>query len=742
MSVRPSDAPVPCARCGAPVEPLRAPCVVLLDAEPEPRVLCSLACRDSLVAGLAAVPTVRVGQARSERPRSDRPRSATSSWTSSSDPGLVKTRKRRDATWTGDHAPSAPPPLAPPPTLALGLACAALVSAAFATGITVAAISAVFVIASAAAALAGGAHLRESAGWVAYVAGPTAAVVSAASAIVIQLDGSDARLPLVGAAFVAALANLRWWIDSLTEAPVHALEQRVRRSVPGSVRVAGPEGAPESVPVERVRVGEEIVVEEGDVVGVDGVVQKGSAVVLLHPTSRSPVRREPGAPVLAGARVVEGRLRVLATRVGPDRALLRPLRFADASAADAAPLTRLASRLVALTSIVAAVGVIAGVVLAAPEGGLAARLAAGAAVLVALPVLSLRRASSTPFAAAALAAAERGVTFASAHALDRAGRVTSAVLCSHGTVTEGTPEVVEAYSIGDAPSTLAAVIGLAAAVEQDAAHPTARALVAHARATGAPLPTVRRVTVVPGRGVRASGPDGEVVLVGSRQLLLDEATSVAAVEPEVQAAEARGLSVVFVAVDGKARAWIALRDEVRNGARAAVQRLIDLDIDALIVSGDHRGSVEALAKSVDVDHVKAELGPEERVAEVRRLREVGGRVAVVGRVISDAEVLAAADLPVLLGAAGSPESERGVALASDDLRDASAALWMARAASRDALRASVSAVAAGAVLVAIGALGLAAPGIVAILALFVDLYALPTPARVLQRIELRLPGRG
>jgi P-type E1-E2 ATPase len=576
---------------------------------------------------------------------------------------------------------------------------------------------------------------------VAYLAGPLAAAVSTVSAIWMQLDGSDARLPLVGAAFVAALANLRWWIDSLTEAPVHALELRVRRSVPTVVRAVRPDGSVENVPIDRVRVGEEILVEEGELVGVDGVVSKGSAVVLLHPTSSSPVRRGVGLPILAGARVIEGRARILATHVGPDRALLRPLRFADASAADAAPLTRLAARLLALAAGVAGLGVVLAVVLAAPEGGLGARLAAGAAVLVAVPALALRRASSVPFAAAALAAAERGITFASARALDRAGRVTTAVLSAHGTLTEGTPEVVEGHGIGgEDAAALERMVLLAAAIESESSHPIARAITAHA--AGKELPTVRRVAAVPGRGMRATGPDGELVLVGNRQLLLDEGTSVAVVEADVQRAEGRGLSVVFVASEARARAWLALRDEIRPGARAAVQRLIDLDVEVLVLSGDHRGTVEALSRGVDVDNVKAELAPEERVAEVRRLRDVGGRVCVIGRPDLDRDVLGAADVPVQLGAAGAPESERGVSLATDDLRDASAALWIARAASRDALRASIGAIAAGLVLVTIGALGLAAPGVVAILALAVDLYSLPTPARVLKRIELRLPGRG
>lgn len=736
MSSRPAEPEVPCARCGRSVEPLRASCVSLLDGEPRPRVYCGVACRDADVSTLA---TLGARTETSSR-RDPRTLSASASWSAASGPDPMRARRRRDANWTGAHsAPAQPVPLAPPPTLALGLACAAIVAAAFAHDLTIAAVSAVFVLASAAAALAGGGHVRESAGWVAYVAGPLAAAISATSAISMQLDGSEARLPLVGAAFVAALANLRWWIDSLTEAPVHALELRIRRSVPAAVRAVRPDGSFESVSIDRVRVGEEILVEDGEIVGVDGMVARGSAVVLLHPTSRSPVRRIAGQPVLAGARVVEGRLRVLATHVGPDRALLRPLRFGDASAADAAPLTRLVARLLALAAAVVAVGVVLAVILAAPEGGLGARLAAGAAVLVAVPVLALRRASSAPFAAAALAAAERGITYASARALDRAGRVTTAVLSVHGTLTDGTPEVVAAHPIGS-DAALERTLSLAAAVESDSGHPFARAVVAYAAV--ADPPTVRRVTSVPGRGMRATGPDGELVLVGSRQLLLDEGTSVALIEAEAQRSESRALSVIFVAIESRARAWIALRDELRPGARAAVQRLIDLDIEVVALSGDHRGTIEALARDVDIDTVKAELTPEERVAEIRRLRDLGGRVSVIGRPDLDRDVLGVADVPVQLGAAGAPESERGVSLATDDLRDASAALWIARAASRDAMRASVGAIAAGLVLVAIGALGLAAPGIVAILALGVDLYSLPTPARVLKRIELRLPGRG
>jgi Cu+-exporting ATPase len=200
--------------------------------------------------------------------------------------------------------------------------------------------------------------------------------------------------------------------------------------------------------------------------------------------------------------------------------------------------------------------------------------------------------------------------------------------------------------------------------------------------------------------------------------------------------------VVFVGLDGRVRALVTLRDEDRLGARAAVQRLIDLGAEVVLISGDHRGTVEALAKHLDITHVKAELLPDEQGNEVRRLRETGGLVAVIGRAFQDDGALAEADVPVVLGAAGAPETDRAVSLTGDDVRDAAAALWLAHAARRAAWRGSTVAALGGGVLVTLAAVGLAAPAIAALLALGIDAYALPSAARLLRRIELRLPSRG
>lgn len=713
--------------CGTAVEPLRAPEVVLLDDGAT--YLCSAGCRGRFLESLSRVPPPPAATESSRRAFRPKVKSATSSQPP-----------------TGPHVPIVAP-VAPPPALGLALAGGGLLTAAFATGEQMASISGVLGAAAALVALVAGAHLRTARGWLAWISTPLAALLALGGAALGFSEALDVRMELATAAVVAGVANVRWWLDALADRPVAVRAARLRAYMPSTVRPAGTDPQQPLVPlpeteVARVRVGEEIVVREGDRVGVDGVGRAGDAELLLHPNAQTSTRRGVGDPVLAGARVTRGVLRVLATHVGGDRALLRPLRFGDANAAEAAVVTRLAGRVLALASFVVLSAVGLALLLGAPGESLAPRLLSAAAALVALPLLALRQTSSGPWIAAGLSAAERGIALSSARALDRAGRVGTAVLCTRGTLTEGTPEVVEIHGTGDASGDEAVAWAAAAEASLPEQRPLGAALVRWARSTGRPLPAMRRVQVVPGRGVRALAPGGEPIVAGNRQLLLEEGVSIAALEEAAVAAEARGHNVLWVAALGRARAIVSLRDEEHPGARAAVQRLIDLGVEAVLFTGDQRGTAMALARSLGIEHVKAELTPEERTAEVQRLRDAGSVVAAIGRAGSDDEVLAACDVPIVLGAAGSAANERGIALAGDDVRDAAAALWIAHATRREAIRGALLSAAGGTTLCVLGALGLLGPAVIAIAAVAIDAWVLPIAGRLVTRIDLRLPARG
>jgi cation transport ATPase len=586
----------------------------------------------------------------------------------------------------------------------------------------------------------------KRAGLLVWTAGPLGAVLAGVAAVVARHADPGAWLAVSGAGLAALFTVLRAWLDGKTRKPVTevalALTVPIPRKVRIPVRASHPtEVAEEEVPTDRVRAGEEVIAHKGDVVAVDGVVKAGEAEVLLFPGARTPTRRTIGDPLLAGARVLEGGVRLMVTRVGDDRALFRPLRFGQGTGPGAAKVARRAEQAARLGSIVAVTVAVGGLGLVDSGGGVAAQLAAAAAVLLGAPLLAARRSAEAPLVAAGAAAAARGVIFHDARTLEITGRVASCALCTHGTVTEGRPEVVEVHPLGGAdPRTLMALAAAAETAAEGSA--ISFAIRRYAERHGIAPESVRRATFLAGRGVTALGPGGEPLVIGNRQLLLEEGVSVAVADEEATRAEAQGYTALFVGLGGRVRAVLALQDEVRPGARAAVQRVVDLAVEPVLLSGDHRVTVEALARNLDVAHVKAELLPEERGAEVRRLAEGDGVVAVVGHPRHDDAALAAAGVPIVLGAAGGPGGDRGVALATDDLRDAAGALWIARASHREAWQGVLLSVGVGGLVVAGAAIGWVHPALAALLGVVVDLLTLPSGARMLERIERRLPSAG
>lgn len=713
----------PCPACGTPTDPLRAGRVAVF--EDGFRYLCDASCHTRYLAGERDHDTSRGFRV---PPRSE---------PSAPPARRVGEPPPRPATMAIQLADPVEPPW-----VGLGAAAVALLLAAIPGPFAIALASAAATVGACGLALRASWPSRLEVGWMAWTLGPAGASLAGIAALIAHYDGGS-RWGLAGAAVAAAVMVGRSWLDARMRRPVDEALAELLQPIPVDVRVPVKDAAnPFDVGVAytrtaHVRTGEEVLAFEGEVVAVDGVVKAGQAWAILHPGGRTPVRRVPGDPLLAGARIVEGDVRLLATRVGDDRALVRPRRFGRGSGPEAAAIARAAEQLSRWGGLAALVGAAGALALADADG-----LSAAAAVLVAVPLLAARRSAEAPLVAAAATAGARGIVYQNARTLDAAGRVAVAAFCTHGTVTEGDPEVVDVKAV-DRSGDVRPLIALASAAEAAAeGHPISNAIRRLADERGIAPQSVRRATFLPGRGVTALGPGGEALVIGNRALLLDEGVGVAVADADAAHAEARADTALFMGVGGRAQAVFALQHEVRLGARAAVQRLFDLGVEVVLLSGDHRATVEALARRLDVTHVKAELLPEERGAEVRRLRETGGMVAAVGHPREDDEALSAADVPVTLGAAGAPAGERGVALASDDVRDAAAAIWIAHAARREAWRAVTLSVGAGVVLVSLAVLGIAGPAAAALLAAGVDAFALPAAARLLRRIERRVPARG
>jgi cation transport ATPase len=511
----------------------------------------------------------------------------------------------------------------------------------------------------------------------ALLSAPVVACLAAIFATIAAHPKCGSAIALAGLIVFSTAATV--WLMQRARRGIEAERQAMALELNRSAhRVVG--GELTSARATDLRPGEEIIVEASEIVPVDVTVIAGTARVAPWLSAKSLVQRSEGDAVVAGARVHEGRLRAIVSWAGHDRAwmrlthdprrradLLAPLaRFGKLTAERGAPI---AAALAALTAFAADQDLL-GIALFA----VAAQAAIANAVLAEI--------GSVHVARTVLAALRHGIAFRTAEAFDRAGRVSTAAFCARGTLLLGEPEVANIEAIGDFEPEK--VLALVAGAESGATHPVATAVLRAARARSVRPDGVRSPSVQAGLGVTAVASGGQALVVGSRALMLKERISVAHAETKINELESMGRTVLLVALGGRLVGVIGLQDGIRPGARAAVQHLLDVGVEPVLLSGDARETCEALGRALDIEHVRPELLPSERGEEIRRLVDGGATVAVVGRTHVDDAALTAADVSVALESAGSGSAEWSVQLASDDVRDAAWALRLAHLCRREA----------------------------------------------------------
>lgn len=663
-----------CPGCGRDVDPLRAGHVAILEGRF--RYFCRTECKGTFLASEEQVETAAPPEVRAV---ASEPSSVVADKTHAP-PHVAQERRVRRAM----AAPRAPEPIANAID-AVGIACGVLTpsigllgEAAELVQVPLAAVAWVALAARAAT------QKRDAAD-----AHPLVSLVPAAAAIAAAAWGravhdahATSMAALAGLACAAAIGAER--LVAHLGADVRAERERIERALDVRVRALRGEQTVE-LAASDVSAGETVVVEAGEVVGVDGVVAAGEAHVLPWLDARDQALRREGDAIVAGARVASNRLRLTTTWSGCDRAWVKLSSNTSARIDVAAPTVR-AFRLAVERGAPAAAALAAAAAFAAnanpPE--ILATACAGAIAFGAKAASSMVASS---FARAQLGALASGVSFKDARAFERAGSANVAVLCARGTVLLGEPDIVAIEPIG--AGDLGRVLSLAAGAETGSAHPFAAAILRAARARGVRPDNVRNTTVHAGLGVTGLASSGERLVVGGRPIMLEEKIGVAAADARTTELEAQGRSVLLVALGDKLVGLIALQDGLRSGARAAVQRLLDARIEPVLLSGEARDTCETIGRALDVDHVRPEVLPADRGAEVRALAEGGSVVAVVGHPARDDAALGAADVAIAMGAAGSTPGEWAAALASDDVRDAAVALAIPRA-TRDRARLTIA----------------------------------------------------
>jgi P-type Cu+ transporter len=434
------------------------------------------------------------------------------------------------------------------------------------------------------------------------------------------------------------------------------------------------------VSVEELRPGNLFVVRPGEKIATDGVVEEGFSAVDQSMLTGEPVPVEvgPGHEVAGATINASGRLIVRATKVGAETALAQIARLVAEAQAGKAPIQRLVDRVSAVfvpIVIALSLATLAGWLVLTSDAS-AAFTAAVAVLIIACPC-ALGLATPTALMVGTGRGAQLGILIRGPEVLERTRRITTIVLDKTGTVTEGRMWVAD--EIPAAGVARADLLRVAGAVEDASEHPIARAIAERAREQLGKLPAVERFTNRAGLGVEAV-VDGRAVVVGRPALIAEWGLELPAELVTARAdAEAEGRTVVAVAWDGAVRGLLAVADRVKPTSAEAIAQLKGLGLEPLLLTGDNERTAQSVATSVGIEHVRANVLPEDKIAEMRRLQEAGEVVAMVGDGVNDAPALAQADLGIAIGTGTDVAIEASdLTLVSGDLRAAADAIRLAR----------------------------------------------------------------
>jgi Cu+-exporting ATPase len=473
---------------------------------------------------------------------------------------------------------------------------------------------------------------------------------------------------------------------------------------PRTARVVGEDGQEVDLPIDAVGVGDTIVVRPGERIPVDGVVLEGASAVneAMLTGESMPVEKSAGAEVIGATMNGTGSFRFRATKVGRDTVLQQIVRMVEQAQGQRAPIARLADRVSGyFTPIVICIAILAFVVwfIAAPlESRLSYALVSFVSVLIIACPCALGLATPTAVLVGTGRGAERGILVKGGEALETAHRLTTIVLDKTGTITRGQPALTDVLTTEDFDAD--ELLRLAAAAERGSEHPVGEAIVRGARERGLAGASVEKFNALAGHGVEAE-VEGRRVLLGNLKLMTEQSVlmterSVLMTERSVlmnergvgvlrdlqeraAALTAAGKTAVYVAIDGAAAGVLAVADETKAESKEAVGALQKLGLEVVMITGDNRQTAEAVAREVGISRVLAEVLPEGKAAEVRKLQAEGRRVAMVGDGINDAPALAAADIGIAIGTGTDVAIEASdITLIRGDLRGVVTAIALSR----------------------------------------------------------------
>lgn len=394
------------------------------------------------------------------------------------------------------------------------------------------------------------------------------------------------------------------------------------------------------------------VVKPGSLVPVDGVVVEGhSSINEAAITGESiPVEKQPGDTVVSATMNKAGRLICKAVKVGEDTTLSQIIRLVEEASSSKAPIARLADKIAGIfVPAVMGIAAAAFVVWMLAGGGFEAAMSSAIAVLVISCPCALGLATPVAIMVGTGVGAKNGILIKSGDALQSAREINTVVLDKTGTITEGKPKVTDIIGYEKEMST-ERILTLLAAIEKPSEHPLSEAIVGEAKAYGLKIPDTEDFQAVFGKGVMGTC-EGERYLAGNLKFMEENGIFLSKEQKKaVKDLSEEGKTPLLFAGGKKLSAVIAVADTIKASSKKAIEELHKMKIDVVMLTGDNQKTAEAVRKKLSINQVIAEVLPEDKEKEIRRLQQAGRRVAMIGDGINDAPALAAADVGIAIGA--------------------------------------------------------------------------------------------